>query len=41
MNATLTIAALTIKEAVRRRLLLAFVAITVVIVGLAVGGSTA
>ncbi len=38
MNATLTIAALTIKEAVRRRLLLAFVAITVVIVGLSAWG---
>jgi ABC-type transport system involved in multi-copper enzyme maturation permease subunit len=38
MNATLTIAALTIREAVRRRLLLAFVAITVVIVGLSAWG---
>jgi ABC-type transport system involved in multi-copper enzyme maturation permease subunit len=38
MNATLTIAALTIKEAVRRRLLLAFVAISVVIVGLSAWG---
>jgi ABC-type transport system involved in multi-copper enzyme maturation permease subunit len=38
MTATLTIAALTIKEAVRRRLLLAFVAITVVIVGLSAWG---
>jgi ABC-type transport system involved in multi-copper enzyme maturation permease subunit len=38
MNATLTIAALTIKEAVRRRLLLAFVAITAVIVGLSAWG---
>jgi ABC-type transport system involved in multi-copper enzyme maturation permease subunit len=38
MNATLTIAALTIKEAVRRRLLLAFVAITLVIVGLSAWG---
>ncbi len=38
MNPTLTIAALTIKEAVRRRLLLAFVAITVVIVGLSAWG---
>ncbi|MGI8715381.1 MAG: ABC transporter permease subunit [Solirubrobacteraceae bacterium] len=38
MNATLTIAALTIKEAVRRRLLFAFVAITVVIVGLSAWG---
>lgn len=38
MNATLTIAALTIKEAVRRRLLVAFVAITVVIVGLSAWG---
>lgn len=38
MNPTLTIAALTITEAVRRRLLLAFVAITVVIVGLSAWG---
>jgi ABC-type transport system involved in multi-copper enzyme maturation permease subunit len=38
MNPTTTIAALTIKEAVRRRLLLAFVAITVVIVGLSAWG---
>jgi ABC-2 type transport system permease protein len=38
MNATLTIAALTIKEAVRRRLLLAFVTITVIIVGLSAWG---
>ena len=38
MNATLTIAGLTIREAVRRRLLLAFVAITVVIVGLSAWG---
>ena len=38
MNATFTIAALTIKEAVRRRLLLAFVTITVVIVGLSAWG---
>ncbi len=38
MNATLTIAGLTIKEAVRRRLLLAFLAITVVIVGLSAWG---
>jgi ABC-type transport system involved in multi-copper enzyme maturation permease subunit len=38
MNPTLTIAALTIKEAVRRRLLLAFVAITVVIVGFSAWG---
>jgi ABC-type transport system involved in multi-copper enzyme maturation permease subunit len=38
MNPTLTIAALTISEAVRRRLLLAFVAITVVIVGLSAWG---
>ena len=38
MSATLTIATLTIKEAVRRRLLLAFVAITVVIVGLSAWG---
>ena len=38
MNATLTIAMLTITEAVRRRLLLAFVAITVVIVGLSAWG---
>ena len=38
MNATLTIAALTIREAVRRRLLLAFVAISAVIVGLSAWG---
>jgi ABC-type transport system involved in multi-copper enzyme maturation permease subunit len=38
MNATLTIAMLTITEAVRRRLLLAFVAITVVVVGLSAWG---
>src|SRR6476646_4115033 len=38
MNATLTIAALTIKESVRRRLLLAFVAITVIVVGLSAWG---
>jgi ABC-2 type transport system permease protein len=38
MNATFTIAALTIKEAVRRRLLLAFIAISVVIVGLSAWG---
>ena len=38
MKATLTIAALTIKEAVRRRLLLAFVAITVIMVGLSAWG---
>ncbi len=38
MNPTVTIAALTIKEAVRRRLLLAFVAISVVIVGLSAWG---
>jgi ABC-type transport system involved in multi-copper enzyme maturation permease subunit len=38
MNATLTVAALTIREAVRRRLLLAFIAITVVIVGLSAWG---
>ena len=38
MNATLTIAGLTIKESVRRRLLLAFLAITVVIVGLSAWG---
>jgi ABC-type transport system involved in multi-copper enzyme maturation permease subunit len=38
MNPTFTIAALTIKEAVRRRLLLAFVAITVFIVGLSAWG---
>jgi ABC-type transport system involved in multi-copper enzyme maturation permease subunit len=38
MNATLTIAALTITEAVRRRLLLAFVTITVLIVGLSAWG---
>lgn len=38
MNATLTIAALTIREAVRRRLLLAFVAISVGIAGLSAWG---
>ena len=38
MNPTWTIATLTIKEAVRRRLLLAFVAITAVIVGLSAWG---
>jgi ABC-type transport system involved in multi-copper enzyme maturation permease subunit len=38
MTATLTIAMLTITEAVRRRLLLAFVAISVVIVGLSAWG---
>jgi ABC-type transport system involved in multi-copper enzyme maturation permease subunit len=38
MNATWTIAALTIKEAVRRRLLLAFATITVIIVGLSAWG---
>jgi len=38
MNATLTIAGLTIRESVRRRLLLAFVAITVVVVGLSAWG---
>ena len=38
MNAALTIASLTIKEAVRRRLLHAFVAISVVIVGLSAWG---
>jgi ABC-2 type transport system permease protein len=38
MNPVLTIAALTIKEAVRRRLLLAFLAITVIIVGLSAWG---
>src|ERR1700760_3545526 len=38
MTATLTIAMLTITEAVRRRLLLAFVTISVVIVGLSAGG---
>ncbi len=38
MNATLTIAGLTIREAVRRRLLLAFIGITVVIVGLSAWG---
>jgi ABC-type transport system involved in multi-copper enzyme maturation permease subunit len=38
MNLTLTIAALTIKEAVRRRLLLAFVAISAIIVGLSAWG---
>jgi ABC-2 type transport system permease protein len=38
MSATLTIAALTIREAVRRRLLLAFVAITVLIVGVSAWG---
>ncbi len=38
MNPTLTIAALTIREAVRRRLLLAFVGITVIFVGLSAWG---
>src|SRR5579871_2886630 len=38
MNPTLTIASLTIKEAARRRLLLAFLAITAVIVGLSAWG---
>ena len=38
MNAALIIAALTIKEAVRRRLLLAFVTISVVIVGVSAWG---
>ena len=38
MNSVLTIAALTIRESVRRRLLLAFVAISVVIVGLSAWG---
>ncbi|MGP0048613.1 MAG: ABC transporter permease [Solirubrobacteraceae bacterium] len=38
MSATLTIASLTMKEAVRRRLLLAFVTISVVIVGLSAWG---
>ncbi len=38
MNPTLTIAALTIKEAVRRRLLLAFVAVSVIIVGVSAWG---
>ena len=38
MNPTLTIAALTIREAVRRRLLVAFVTISVVIVGLSAWG---
>ncbi len=38
MSATLTIATLTMREAVRRRLLLAFVAITAVIVGLSAWG---
>jgi ABC-type transport system involved in multi-copper enzyme maturation permease subunit len=38
MNPTWTIAALTIKEGVRRRLLLAFVTITVIIVGLSAWG---
>jgi len=38
MNPTWTIAALTIKEAVRRRLLLAFVTITTIIVGLSAWG---
>ena len=38
MNTSLTIAALTIREAVRRRLLLAFIAITAVIVGLSAWG---
>jgi ABC-2 type transport system permease protein len=38
MNPTLIIASLTIKEAVRRRLLLAFLSITVVVVGLSAWG---
>jgi len=38
MTATLAIAALTMREAVRRRLLLAFIAITTVIVGLSAWG---
>jgi ABC-type transport system involved in multi-copper enzyme maturation permease subunit len=38
MSPTLTIAALTIREAVRRRLLVAFIAITAVIVGLSAWG---
>jgi ABC-type transport system involved in multi-copper enzyme maturation permease subunit len=38
MSGTLTIAALTIREAVRRRLLVAFVAITVITVGLSAWG---
>jgi ABC-type transport system involved in multi-copper enzyme maturation permease subunit len=38
MNPTFTIAALTIRESIRRRLLLAFVAITAVIVGLSAWG---
>ncbi len=38
MNPVITIAALTLREAVRRRLLLAFVAITVAIVGLSAWG---
>jgi ABC-2 family transporter protein len=38
MNPTFTIAALTIKEAVRRRLMLAFIGIIVVIVGLSAWG---
>jgi ABC-type transport system involved in multi-copper enzyme maturation permease subunit len=38
MNPTVTIAALTIREAVRRRLLLAFVGITVIMVGLSAWG---
>ncbi len=38
MNATLTIAGLTIREAVRRRLLIAFIAITVIIVALSAWG---
>ena len=38
MNPTWTIAALTIKEAIRRRLLIAFVVITAVIVGLSAWG---
>ncbi len=38
MNPTFTIAALTVKEAVRRRLLVAFLAITVAIVGLSAWG---
>jgi hypothetical protein len=38
MNTTLTIAALTVKEAVRRRLLVAFVGITVAMVALSAWG---
>lgn len=38
MNPTLIIASLTIKEAVRRRLLLAFLSITVIVVGLSAWG---